>query len=248
MKARPDVAMPELTPNCNKRSIRTSSTIEYWRFLLFGRSVPSALFLLLGYRQFLQVRSSFQDFERQPDPIAFLRGPLPGILLLVFSVLPVVIYLVRPRPKARDGRVVARVSAFTGTLILVGFNAFGGDDLLHAPAPVAEIADSGLVAAYGLAVWGLLFLRNSFSIIPEARRVVRTGPYRLIRHPLYSAEILAALSFLVAHPKLWPLVGFPAFVAIQVLRSVYEERLLTETFPEYAEYRRGTWRMIPLLF
>ena len=44
--------------------------------------------------------------------------------------------------------------------------------------------------AYILAVWGLLYLRKSFSIIPEARRVVSGGPYRFIRHPLYAAEII----------------------------------------------------------
>src|SRR5437868_6839092 len=57
-----------------------------------------------------------------------------------------------------------------------------------------------LVATAGLAysVWARAFLRRSFAIIPQARRLVTGGPYRLSRHPVYLGEIATAIGVNVA--------------------------------------------------
>jgi protein-S-isoprenylcysteine O-methyltransferase Ste14 len=103
-------------------------------------------------------------------------------------------------------------------------------------------------SAFVLAVYGLLYLRRSLSIIPEARRLVTGGPYRLIRHPLYAAEILAACALILARPGLWATITIVPFIAVQMLRAHFEEGLLSRTFPEYAPYAAQTRRLIPLVW
>lgn len=230
------------------RALSPMVSLDYWRFLVFGRVLPMVLFGFLGVRQWQSVLGSVANLPDNAGVGDILRGPAPGFLYLLFCALPVGIYLVRPRPTARDGRLVARIAAFAGTLMLVGVNAFPSPVLVNEPAWLLDMVTPLLVAAYALAVWGLVYLRKSFSIIPEARRVVQGGPYAVIRHPLYAAEITAALAAVVARPALLPVLALPVFVAVQLLRSVYEERLLRNNFPAYHEYAASTWRILPFLF
>jgi len=113
---------------------------------------------------------------------------------------------------------------------------------------VRSVATPVTVLGFAVAVYGLLYLRRSLSIIPEARRLVTGGPYRVIRHPLYAAEILAASAVLLARPSLWAVVMFLPFVSVQLLRARFEERLLTRAFPGYTAYATRTSRIIPFVW
>jgi protein-S-isoprenylcysteine O-methyltransferase Ste14 len=116
------------------------------------------------------------------------------------------------------------------------------------------------VAGGGLVVLGFLatmpvFLANSFAApvvrVQEERgqRVIDTGPYALVRHPMYAAAIL----YLVGMPFLlgsWIGVLFvPVYIAGVAPRAMAEERLLAHDLPGYAEYmRRVRWRLVPGLW
>jgi protein-S-isoprenylcysteine O-methyltransferase Ste14 len=214
----------------------------YWRwirFLIFGRAVPAVLFAEMGW---LQV-----------GHLAGARGALqvlPRLLYLLFCCIPVGLYLTRSMPVSRDGRLIARAAAFGGTCMQLVIGAFIPlHRLLFTPPPELIFFASLLsIAAFGFAVFGLSYLRRSLSIIPEARRVVTSGPYRIVRHPLYLAEITAALSLILAGPYLTPVVAFCIFVLLQGTRARFEERLLVETFPEYADYQRRTRALIPFVW
>jgi protein-S-isoprenylcysteine O-methyltransferase Ste14 len=114
--------------------------------------------------------------------------------------------------------------------------------------PEVELAGSLLLAA-GMAysIWSLAFLRRSFSILPEARRLVTDGPYRLSRHPLYLGEGVAALGLLL--PTAGPVAIALALAALaaQLLRMRWEESVLTREFPEYRDYARRVPRYFPFL-
>lgn len=119
---------------------------------------------------------------------------------------------------------------------------------LFSPAPGAIALQ--LVAA-GLMIWArLTFGLRSFhaSAAPTAGGIVTTGPYRWIRHPIYTAVCLFALGGAVAHPGAgaWMLLGVT--VAGAFLRMLAEEDLLRRRYPEYLEYARRTRRMIPFVF
>jgi protein-S-isoprenylcysteine O-methyltransferase Ste14 len=90
-------------------------------------------------------------------------------------------------------------------------------------------------------VWGMWALRRSFSITVEARELVASGPYRFIRHPIYSGEIAAATTVALWRFS-WPNIALLAiFIGIQLTRARMEEVKLELNFPEYREYAKRTW-------
>ncbi len=222
--------------------------VEEIRFLLFGRSVPAVLFALLGWRVLLNLLSQVQALPVHAGFGDFLAGPLTTGVYLLFCVIPVGIYLVRPRPRARDGRAIARAAGLVGTTMLLVVGAFPNPVVLTPPAFIRDLSAPLALGAFALGVCGLLFLRRSLSIIPEARRLVTRGPYRFIRHPLYAAEILAAVALILARPGLWATLTLLPFIAVQMLRARFEEGLLSRTFPEYRLYAIRTRRLIPLVW
>jgi protein-S-isoprenylcysteine O-methyltransferase Ste14 len=218
------------------------------RYLAFGRAVPAALFGLLGYEVLQNLIGQVRALPASPSALDVAAGPLPTGMYFLFCSIPVAIYVFRPRPRARDGRLVARAAAFTGTLMLLVVGAFPNPVLYTPPAAVRLMATPLTILAFLLAVTGLLFLRRNLSIIPEARRLVTNGPYRIIRHPLYAAEILAAIAVVLSRPGLWATLALLPFVAVQLTRARFEERLLSRTFPPYRDYMRRTWRLVPLVW
>jgi protein-S-isoprenylcysteine O-methyltransferase Ste14 len=120
--------------------------------------------------------------------------------------------------------------------------------LFGPPAWFGGVSTALSLVAFTLAVYGLLYLRRSLSIIPEVRRLVTGGPYRVVRHPLYAAEILAAFAFVMVNPGALAAVVLVPFVLTQLQRSRYEERLLTEAYPHYREYAQRTRRLIPFFW
>lgn len=111
-----------------------------------------------------------------------------------------------------------------------------------------------VIAAQLLAVGIMIWARRSFpaktfrvDATPSAETVIRRGPYRLIRHPMYSAALLFIWSAVLSHLSLWT-VGIGALVTIiAVLRVVFEERFLRNRYPEYAAYAQVTKAVVPYL-
>ncbi len=100
----------------------------------------------------------------------------------------------------------------------------------------------GMTAATGLTVWGMWTLRRSFSITVEARQLVTSGPYRLVRHPIYSGEILAAATVAAIRFSGVNLAILLIFAALQLWRSRLEEGKLSSVFPQYRDFaERSRW-------
>jgi protein-S-isoprenylcysteine O-methyltransferase Ste14 len=222
--------------------------VDEIRFLVFGRSLPAVLFALLGYRVFLNLVSQVHALPVHAGFGDVLAGPLTTGVYLLFCVIPVGIYLIRPRPRARDGRVIARAAGLVGTTMLLVVGAFSSPVLFTPWLWIRDAAVPLTLGAFVLGVCGLLYLRRSLSIIPEARRLVTGGPYRFVRHPLYAAEILAAAALVLARPALWATLALIPFIAVQMVRARFEEDLLTSAFPAYTTYAAHTRRLIPLLW
>jgi protein-S-isoprenylcysteine O-methyltransferase Ste14 len=105
--------------------------------------------------------------------------------------------------------------------------------------------------ALGLMAWArITFGGRSFHAAadPTAGGLVTRGPYRFIRHPIYSAVVLFSFAGAFAHASV-PAVGL-AFVVLlgALVRMLLEERLLLARYPEYADYAARTKRMLPWIF
>jgi protein-S-isoprenylcysteine O-methyltransferase Ste14 len=162
-----------------------------------------------------------------------------------FCVLLVAMVVLRLRPTAQARGLEPRISALLGTLLISAIILFPRRQL-----PLgAEIASILLVAAgNALAVVALMQLGRSFSVMPEARRLVTSGPYRLVRHPLYLAEEIAALGILIQFLSGWTVLLCAAHLAFQLRRMRNEEIVLADSFPEYAAYSEATARLLPGIY
>ncbi len=107
------------------------------------------------------------------------------------------------------------------------------------------------VAGIALAVWARWHLGRNWGMpmsLKEGHELVTTGPYRMVRHPIYTGFILAMLgSALVAGP-FWLFAAVVSFLYFAYSASV-EERLMMKQFPhQYPSYRKRTKMLIPFLW
>ena len=131
--------------------------------------------------------------------------------------------------------------ALIGALLLTSWPPENGAPLLAALALLLAAAVVGIAA--------LLANRpGNFNIRPElkpAARLVTSGIYRWIRHPMYSAVLLAMLATVLTDPRLWRIAVWLALLAVLLAKARREERYLLQRFAQYAQYRARTWRLLP---
>ena len=156
----------------------------------------------------------------------------------------------------KRGRVIwsrelrVRVVIIAVAILLARLGAFRGHRLSTDP----WLAGIGLVL-FGLgllfAVWARVHIGRNWGT-PMTQKdepeLVTSGPYRLVRHPIYSGILIAGVGTALALSWLWLTVV--ALAGIYFLYSAtVEERYLTEQFPEsYPRYKRSTKMLVPFVF
>ena len=116
-------------------------------------------------------------------------------------------------------------------------------------SPELNIVSAMLIIAGSVyAIYALSFLGRSFSVLPEARHLVTGGPFTWMRHPVYFGEEIALIGIMLQFKQPWSGLLILVQFAWQIARMTFEERILSETFPDYAPYRVRTARLIPGIY
>jgi protein-S-isoprenylcysteine O-methyltransferase Ste14 len=146
------------------------------------------------------------------------------------------------------------IRAFLMTALILTIVVAGLDhrlDWSDVPSPIVALADA--VVALGFAVIFLTFQANSHArgivdVTPD-QRVVSSGPYALVRHPMYLGAALILLATPFALGSEWALPWALAAVACFAWRLIEEERYLSRHLEGYDAYRRQTpYRLIPYVW
>ncbi len=108
-----------------------------------------------------------------------------------------------------------------------------------------------LIAATLLHVNSMKHLGENYSPCFDSHRpfrLVKQGPYKYVRHPIYLANILLCAGYSLASCSLWVL-AFSGYGAFKMLRAMEEEEsYLSKTFPGYETYQAKTSRLIPFIY
>lgn len=166
------------------------------------------------------------------------------LLIIGFYCLLIALYLVRGRALASSRSLVANTAAIVATLLPCFLPALARHDSRLLALAAGDLL---MIAGLGWSLWALAVLGQNISIIPQARRLVRSGPYAAVRHPLYLGEIATMLGLVITGFSWSGLMLFAILALLQVYRAIREEALLSMTFADYDDYRTSTARFIPRL-
>lgn len=161
---------------------------------------------------------------------------------VLFDLLLVWLLATRTVPVRKAKGLLPRLAGFAGTFLGVTVLRLPVVDL---SLPWQALADLLVLGGSLGSALVLSRLGKSFAIMPEARQLVTSGPYAYARHPLYAVEMLTLIGVAIQFAQPWAALITLGVLILQVIRSLFEEQVLAEAFPDYDAYRARTKRFIP---
>jgi protein-S-isoprenylcysteine O-methyltransferase Ste14 len=199
-----------------------AGTMDYWQAWLFLACYFAASLVV----SFWLARNDTALLERRMRGGPFAEGERSQKIIMAITSLGFVALLVVPGLDRRFGW-----SSMPGSVAILG-------DLL------LLLGWLGILA---------VFRANSYAAatiqVTSGQTVISTGPYALVRHPMYAAALLMLLGIPIALASWWGALVLVALVPALGWRLIDEERLLLRDLDGYAEYRRKVrWRLIPYIW
>lgn len=203
--------------------------------------VPAAAGLLVLQAADLAHAASHGSADGWPAWLTWLGTGLT----CVYYALVIWCYLRRGPASASSRSVTAHAAGITAT-----WASFAIPLLPRAPVTAGRQLAADLLIAGGtaVAVWSLRSLGRNLSILAQARAVADRGPYRFVRHPLYTGELVSALGLALAIGTPVAFACWMVLVGLQVYRALREEQVLLQALPGYRAYRNRTAALLPGIF
>jgi protein-S-isoprenylcysteine O-methyltransferase Ste14 len=189
------------------------------------------------------------------------------ILVAIFfaCTLAVTLYLMKNDPKLLERRVKAGVGAekersqniIQAFAALVFIAIFVVSALDHrfawSTVPPYLIALGDILIAIGFYLVFLVFKENTFASgtieVGAEQKVIATGPYALVRHPMYIGALVMLIGVPLALGSLWGLIAIVPMVVVLVARLLDEEKFLAKNLAGYSEYQgKVRHRLLPLIW
>jgi protein-S-isoprenylcysteine O-methyltransferase Ste14 len=190
--------------------------------------IKTATIVAIAETAFLAAMLTWQAVRLAPA----IRHDPTNLALLISDALPLALVLVR-----RPAQAITQSAA---------------DWILLTPGghPLIDPRICGGLMVLGLLInlYGKACLARSFGLVAANRGVRLSGPYRVVRHPIYAGNAVTQIGFLLGNPTMFNLALCLAGLALQVIRLQAEEKLLGQD-PIYVEYMaKVPYRLAPGLY
>jgi protein-S-isoprenylcysteine O-methyltransferase Ste14 len=199
-----------------------AGSVHYWQAWVYLSIFMGASFLITLY--LLSTDPALLERRLSGGPIAEKR-PTQKFIMLCTSI------------------------GFVALLVVPGFDhRFGWSTV-----PLSVVVAGEVLVAIGFFLIALVYRENTFTSatieIAENQKVISTGPYAIVRHPMYASASLYPLGTPVALGSYWGLVPLAAMMPFLIWRLFDEERLLAKDLPGYTDYqKRVRHRLVPFLW
>ena len=183
-----------------------------------------------------------------------------GILFVPMILMGLVLFFKAPEllKKRLDNKEKEKtqrgVVALSGLIFPIGFVVSALDfRFAWSSVPLWLVIVSAVLFLIGYGMYAEVLRENAYLSrtveVQEGQKVISTGLYGIVRHPMYLATLLMFLPIPLILGSLWGLVPFALYPAVIVVRIRNEEKVLTDGLDGYAEYKnRVKYRLIPLIW
>ncbi len=182
--------------------------------------------------------------------LLFVPMLILGIILLIKSPA-----LLEKRLNAKEKAATQKgVVAASGLLFLVGFIIAGLDFRFSwSNVPMWAVIVASIVLLVSYALYAEVMRENAYLSrtieVQENQRVIDTGLYSIVRHPMYAVTIWLFLSIPIVLGSLWAVLCFLPYIAVIVVRIINEEKLLERELSGYTEYKKKVkFRLLPFIW
>ncbi|MFH1284900.1 MAG: isoprenylcysteine carboxylmethyltransferase family protein [Candidatus Peregrinibacteria bacterium] len=191
----------------------------------------------------------------------YWEGWLYSAVIMIPAVF-TVIYFLKKDPEFLERRMKWKereheqsiIITISTTLFAIGFvlpgfdHRFGWSDV-----PVAGVIIANIIVLLSYAMIVLVFKENSYASriieVEKNQKVISTGPYAVVRHPMYFGTIIMFLATPIALGSFWAIIPFLPLPALLVFRILNEEKVLRRDLNGYKEYcQKVRWRLIPYIW
>ena len=155
--------------------------------------------------------------------------------------------------KGARGEWLVVVQIILMALVFLGPRTVDGQPAWPFPYPAGALAVGALLVGSGgmLFLAGILRLGRNLTPLPYPKdegELIQTGPYALVRHPMYGGGIVLALGWALMVQS-WLTLGYVAILFVFLdLKARREERWLCEKFSAYPAYRQRVRKLIPFVY
>jgi protein-S-isoprenylcysteine O-methyltransferase Ste14 len=213
--------------------------------------IPIIFFLVMLLRVLLPTAATLVSLGLKSQiTFSSILGLINSVFVAIFMGVTIFSYIIRSAPRKQAVGVWVGVWEKFWPIFVVGFHLIGASLLsthTHTNYLVGTYFTGLIFCVCGITlnIASLWQLKNSFSIMVQVRKLVNTGAYRFIRHPLYTGELIHLFGVSLLFNNRYSYIFFVVVTIMQLSRAKLEERKLSANLPEYRIYKQQTGFIFP---